>query len=104
MDFIHSELVDPTTFDSEGLCEGISLRKHFDTASEGIGALRAQRDWSKYVAPIQNYHGGLGPKFIFVCVTLPECLPDRLEIISYANEYAFLYDGTCISGCYRISG
>lgn len=26
-------------------------------------------------------------------VTVPEYLPDRLEIISYANEFTFLYDG-----------
>jgi hypothetical protein len=26
-------------------------------------------------------------------VTVPECLPERLETISYANEFAFLYDG-----------
>ncbi|KAK4109148.1 terpenoid synthase [Canariomyces notabilis] len=25
-------------------------------------------------------------------VTVPECLPERLETISYANEFAFLYD------------
>ena len=104
MDFIHSELVDPATFDSEGLCEGINLRKHFDTASEAIGALRAQRDWSKTVAPLKDFHGGLGPRFSFVCLTLPECLPDRLEIVSYANEYAFLYDGESMSRQCRTNG
>lgn len=26
-------------------------------------------------------------------VTVPECLPERLEVISYANEFAFLHDG-----------
>ncbi|RAL17430.1 uncharacterized protein BO97DRAFT_419668 [Aspergillus homomorphus CBS 101889] len=26
------------------------------------------------------------------CVTVPECLPERLEVISYANESAFLYN------------
>ncbi|OJK04169.1 hypothetical protein ASPACDRAFT_57499 [Aspergillus aculeatus ATCC 16872] len=25
-------------------------------------------------------------------VTVPECLPERLEVISYTNEFAFLYD------------
>ncbi|KAM7213323.1 Isoprenoid synthase domain containing protein [Rhypophila decipiens] len=25
-------------------------------------------------------------------VAMPECLPERLEIVSYANEFAFLYD------------
>jgi hypothetical protein len=46
---------------------------------------------------LSGYHGGLGPEFSFVRVTVPECLPERLEIISYANEYAFLYDGKHVS-------
>ncbi|KAK7972508.1 geranylgeranyl diphosphate synthase [Apiospora saccharicola] len=28
-----------------------------------------------------------------MAVSLPECLPDRFEIVSYANEFAFLHDG-----------
>jgi hypothetical protein len=42
---------------------------------------------------VKDYQGGLGDPFSFIRVTIPECLPERLEIISYANEYAFLYDG-----------
>lgn len=66
---------------------------HTDSFKEIHGTLRAQRDWTRYVKPIQNYKGGLGNPYSFVRVTVPECRPDRLEIIAYANEYAFLYDG-----------
>lgn len=41
---------------------------------------------------MDGYKGGLGDPFTFVSVTVPECHPDRLELISYANEFAFLYD------------
>ena len=94
MDFIYSTVLDPATYDSEGLCEGIALRKHRNVESEEQGALRAQKDWSRLVKPVYHYQGGLGNSYSFICVTVPECIPERLEIISYANEYAFLYDGT----------
>lgn len=93
MDFQYSELVDPKTYETEGLCRGISLRRHRDPLSEIKGATRAQQDWNKLVSPVVNYQGGLGPDYSFIRVTVPECLPERLEIISYANEFAFLYDG-----------
>ena len=60
---------------------------------ETVGAIRAQRDWARLVGPVGLYKGGLGAPYSFMRVTVPECLPDRLEIISYANEFAFLYDG-----------
>ena len=94
MQFLYSKIIDFTTYDAEGLCEGIPLRVHNDPDKERIGAMRAQRDWARLVSPLSFYKGGLGAPYSFMRVTVPECLPDRLEIISYANEFAFLYDGT----------
>lgn len=42
---------------------------------------------------VNGYKGGLSHPYSFVGATVPECLPDRFELLSYANEYAFLYDG-----------
>lgn len=95
MDFQYSSIVEPSTYDLQGLCDGIPLRLHHDADLEDIGALRAQEDWRKHVSPVYNYRGGLGPRFGFMSVSVPECLPERLEIISYANEFAFLHDGQC---------
>lgn len=93
MEFKYSEPIDSASYETHGLCNGVPLRRHRDLESERRGAIRAQEDWSKLVHPVVNYHGGLGPAYTFMCVTVPECLPERLEIISYANEFAFLYDG-----------
>lgn len=93
MDFRYSDVVDPLTYETEGLCMNIALRRHRDIKKENLGALRAQEDWTKLVRPVPSYTGGLGAKCSFIQVTVPECLPERLEIISYANEFAFLYDG-----------
>ena len=94
MEFKYSDVVDPSLYDAEGLCNGISLRNHNDTMKETMGAKRAQKDWSELVAPVDYYKGGLGAKYSFIRVTVPECRPERLEIVSYANEFAFLYDGS----------
>ena len=93
MEFCYSEIIDPSKYETEGLCKGISLRKHRDQIKEDEGAIRAQEDWNKLVSRVKHYNGGLGAEYTFVSVTVPECLPDRLEILSYANEFAFLYDG-----------
>lgn len=93
MEFRYSTVVDPSTYETEGLCEGIPLRVHAYPDLEEIGALRAQEDWRRLVGPVEDFRGGLGPKYSFMAVNLPECLPDRLEILSYVNEFAFIYDG-----------
>lgn len=93
MMFSYSSVVDPSTYETEGLCDGIDLRLHDCQELEDRGAIRAHQDWNNLVAPCTEYRGTLGPRFNFISVTIPECLPDRLEILSYANEFAFLHDG-----------
>ncbi|KAI0186244.1 isoprenoid synthase domain-containing protein [Xylaria flabelliformis] len=92
MNFNYSQEIDSTVYETHGLDGGIPLRIHKDQHLEFKGALRAQRDWTKHVNNVNGYRGGLGDPFSFISVTVPECLPDRLELISYANEFAFLYD------------
>lgn len=97
MEYHHSEEVDQSLYETHGLMNGIPLRIHKDLVKEIQGALRAQRDWNEHVQPIKSYHGSLGDPYSFIRVTVPECLPERLEIISYADEFAFLYDGNTLS-------
>ncbi|KAL7929436.1 isoprenoid synthase domain-containing protein [Trichoderma chlorosporum] len=92
MEYRYSEIIDPNVYETHGLANGIALRGHKEPMKEIRGARRAQIDWSIHVKPLGDYKGGLGQRFSFMQVTVPECLPERLEIISYANEYAFIYD------------
>lgn len=96
MEHLHSRSIEAFTYETEGLCDGIPLRAHNHPRYEEIGALRAQEDWSRLVSPLKHYKGGLAPKYNFLQISIPECLPERLEIISYANEIAFLHDGMAI--------
>jgi hypothetical protein len=93
MNFQYSDVVDPSTYVTDGLCDGIPLRIHKDAMSEIKGAVRCQKDWSEHVNPVANYKGTLGTPFSLIRVAIPESLPERLEIVSYANEFAFIYDG-----------
>lgn len=98
MEFLYSDRIDSSTYKTDGLCDGIDLRRHSDPRGEIRGVTRCQKDWSKFIGPLRNYNGTLGDQFSFIGVTIPECLPERREIISYANEFAFLYDGMYIYG------
>jgi hypothetical protein len=97
MDYKYSQLISQDNYETDGLSFDVPLRSHRDSYKEGMGALQAQKDWDEQVSPLNGYHGGLGPAFCFVRVTVPECLPERLEIISYVNEFAFLYDGKLLT-------
>ena len=94
MEYKYSTVIDFSKYDTEGLCPGIDLRTHEAADLEDVGAFRVQEDWRRLVGPLEKpYKGGLGPIFSFITVAVPECLPDRLEITSYALEFGFIHDG-----------
>lgn len=72
----------PNVYKTDGLCYSLPLYMHKDPAKEVKSALRAKRDWKRVVNHINDYKGGLGDRFHFISVTVPECLTERLEIIS----------------------
>lgn len=104
MEFQYSRLVDPSYYQLDGfdgLCDGVFLREHIDSIIGDIGAVRAQEDWQKLVSPLDDFKGSLAPRSNFVAMTIPECLPERLEVFSYAVEFAYLHDGmSCAAECF----
>ncbi|KAF2996753.1 terpene cyclase [Neopestalotiopsis sp. 37M] len=92
MEFRYSTVVDRHLYETDDLINDIPFRVHKDYHKDINGCLRAQRDWKNHVGPISEWYGGIGDSWSFVAATMPECLPERLEVISYANEFAFLYD------------
>jgi hypothetical protein len=93
MEYKNSYIVDPSRYDSKGLIGDIPVRKSLYSEAEYVGSIRAQEDWNNLVAPIGEFHGNLDPNLGFFSVSFPECRPERLEILSYSNEFAFIYDG-----------
>ncbi|KAK7911045.1 fusicoccadiene synthase [Apiospora marii] len=92
MEYKYSSVVDPSTYETHGLCDGIPLRCHHQPELEEIETLRCQEDWRRWVGNLGFYKGGLGPKWNFMAITVPECVPNRLGVLGYANELAFLHD------------
>jgi hypothetical protein len=93
MEFRYSSVLDPSTYDPGGLWDdGIPVRVHRDREVEDLAIIRAHEDWSAHVTPTRFFRGGLHPRHSFVSLALPECLPERLDIVSYANELGFLVD------------
>jgi hypothetical protein len=101
MEYRYSNLLDPSQYDTDGLCDDLPVRKHVAKDLEEVGTFKAQEDWRDLVAPISNFKGGLARDHNVMSLTLPECLPDRFEIVSYATEFAFLHDG--MSDTLRVS-
>jgi hypothetical protein len=60
MHYLHSEVIDPASYEIQRLCDGIPLRAHLRPDLEDFGTLRAQEDWKKLVNPMEQYKGGLG--------------------------------------------
>lgn len=94
MEYRFSYVMDPSDYRTDGLCDGISVRNHRNAAVGDLGIIRLHKEWSEYIGPPPTSAscGGLGPQYGFTPVTLPECLPERLEIVSYAIEFAFVHD------------
>lgn len=93
MEYKHSNLIDPSTYDNLGLCESLLLRESKNAHAADIGCLRAQSDWKRYFGRTVDFVGCMSPRFNALAVAIPEALPERLEITAYANEFAFLLDG-----------
>ena len=92
MEHNFSRLVDPSSYDSQGLCEGIPLRVHRQPNLELKGTVRLRTDWIRYVGDPPLTYTNIGPTYNWTSVAIPECQSDRLEILSYGVELAFLQD------------
>ncbi|KAF7194703.1 Ophiobolin F synthase [Pseudocercospora fuligena] len=94
MEYQYSYQLDPSSYDSQGLCNGIPLRVHRNSDLEEAGTIRLQTDWRRYVGhlPVQSYGSTMGPIYNFTSVAIPECRPDRIELVSYIMEFGFLHD------------
>ena len=96
MEYQFSTLIDPSTYDDFGLCGALPLRHSNYSHLADEGCRSAQEDWNRLVGRISNFHGCLSPRFNAIAVAFPECFPDRIALIAYANEFAFLQDGMAI--------
>ncbi|KAI5376644.1 hypothetical protein J4E82_004590 [Alternaria postmessia] len=87
-----SYLVSLSHYDTSSLCSDYTLRRHKYEPEANAGCYEARQDWIIYVGPIEEF-GGCNPiNGNFSAVVLPLTKPERLRMIAYVLEYAFLYD------------
>ncbi|AEO63664.1 uncharacterized protein THITE_121363 [Thermothielavioides terrestris NRRL 8126] len=96
MESNNSVLADPSTYpaDLAGLCPKLPVRVSRNPELADRGALRAQSDWKSLFGSLpRGFAGTMGPEHNLIATCLPEALPDRIELVTYACEIALLaYD------------
>ena len=98
MEYHFSRATKCAEYEESGLCKGIPLLLSKEPILADLGAIKAQEDWRKHIGPLKNYRGGMGPEISYVPAIIPECLPDRLEVMGYANEFGFMHDDLADTG------
>lgn len=93
MEYQHCIAVDPTTYDTFGLCGDFALQLSKYDNLAGKGCRRAQEDWRKFVGEIGNFNGCISPRANGISVFYPDCCPERIETVAYTNELGFMHDG-----------
>ncbi|KAL4961087.1 bifunctional terpene synthase/polyprenyl synthetase family protein [Aspergillus stella-maris] len=89
---ILSSIVERSTPNIAGFCSDYELRRHNHEHLANEGSLRCRTDWEQFIGPIERW-GSCNPwEGHFGAVVLPFCKPERLAVICYIFEYAFLYD------------
>ncbi|KAM7196549.1 Isoprenoid synthase domain containing protein [Rhypophila sp. PSN 637] len=87
-----SVLVDISQYDTQGFCPGYQLRRHQYETLANAGCQEARQDWIRYIGPAAEF-GNCNPiNGNFTANVLPFCKPERLKLVAYVLEYAFLHD------------
>ena len=100
MEYNHSVPLDPSIFDTQ-LRTTLPLRKSIHEHLANRGSESFKRDWAQFVGPVGDFVGGSNPKGHSVAICYPECLPERIELLSYFFDFAFFQDGTDPRGFLR---
>ncbi|KAK4119290.1 terpenoid synthase [Parathielavia appendiculata] len=92
-----AETLDLAQYATHGFCQGYPLKRHRYETLDNAGCYEARRDWAKYIGPAREF-GGCNPfDGNFTSLVLPLCKPERLKLIAYIIEYAFIHD-TVVEG------
>lgn len=51
MEYHFSHLVDPSTYETNGLCDGIPLRVHRSSGIGDLGTIRLHKAWREHIGP-----------------------------------------------------
>ena len=90
-----SEIIDPSSYNGNGFCEGYEARRHRSQNTAIAGSQRCRADFTISVGGLNlddivtyenEVHGHI------VTVLMPHVRPERMELMSYLSEYFCLHD------------
>lgn len=89
-EYQHSEVVDPSKYETKGFCSGFVLRRRFDNDVAVTGCEQARIDWARMVG-LKSTRAGCENTTIgsFATVCLPMIMPERMWITGYIFECTF---------------
>lgn len=95
MEFQYSNPVDPDYARALGASTIFHIRIHKSPELADKGTMRLLDDWAKIVGDgrEKSHLGGPNAHGHLIALGIPECLPERLPLAAYLNEFGFLYDG-----------
>lgn len=86
-----SHPVDPKVVAASGCTTTLPVRLHKYTGAIDQAVTQFHVDWCATFGPVAV--GTTSPVGNFCALTIPECLPDRLEAYTYLTEFLFAWDG-----------
>jgi hypothetical protein len=91
--FSRSSLIPTSRIKSTGAFTQFAARLSTSDHLADSGAMRARNDYATIVGHPPSSDGGASTAGNFNGLLYFDCLPDRIEILAYLNELAFLHDG-----------
>jgi hypothetical protein len=91
--FSRSSLIPTSRIKSTGAFTQFAARLSTNNHLADSGTLRARSDYAAIVGNSPSSDGGASTVGNFNGLLYFDCLPDRIEILAYLNELAFLHDG-----------
>ena len=87
-----SRPIDHFSYNNHGFSSGFKLRRHKYEHLADEGSRQCRSDWLRCVGPVDKF-GNCNPySGHFGAVVIPLCKPERLRVVAYIFEYAFIYD------------
>jgi hypothetical protein len=98
MEYRYSKPYDVAAASKQGCWSILPLRIHKDEHLAVEASYEFLSDWEKVVGKVEGVEDTICLCFNghFVAVTIPECIPERLRIVTRLSDFSYVYDGTLL--------
>ena len=99
MQHVYSREYDAESASRQGCWSILPLRIHKGERIANDASYEFIADWEKVAGKVEGVDDTicLCPGGHFVALTIPECLPERLRIVTRLSDFSYVYDGKQLS-------